>query len=1040
MSTAPTESPAIASIMHAVWTGDALCVFGESAAPIAAVASSTSRNGRPPAWAMTAAALHEALGKITPDGLLASSAAEDAVRVWLPVRGEAPVPHQEIGSPIPPERPADLSAYKLPALRFGPADVMDLLMGLDDSALQAHGRSLRYWATLARFAVSLIARRKFCPDVIEAGPGELLGRWRLLTHDPAELLWLERYVAVMPPVCRAAVTDEPLDANDAVEGFLSLTTDAVIRRVLAGDDFFQQITRKARESSAWELKWLASLVAADTRVHAEADDNDAGAVNIRNWIGQAEEDTGPSPKLRFILVEPAEGAKPSEAAWRLAFEMRLPETGEPLDLTQVWAERNDAPTVLGSHLLSRRVQLVSQLTRAAEVCPELRRALSRARGSAVRLTTAEAHAFLRERAPLLAADGYEIVLPEWAAISDQQLGLELVVEPRATHGTGDRDFGLSPLGLSSLLDFNWRVAIGGEQLTMDEFQKIAAQKAPLVRLRGKWIGIDHETAARALAFLESRPKGPITLMQAVRLAGGAEEIDSGLPILGLSGADWIEGFLSQTPELKIEAFDPPSEFHGELRPYQLRGLHWLSFLDQIGIGACLADDMGLGKTIQLIALLLHERRDGKKVGPTLLFSPMSVVGNWEREIQRFAPTLRVLVHHGPLRLSGDAFVEAAEQHDVILTTYGLADREAPGFSRVQWHRIAMDEAQKIKNPTARQTVALRTLIAAHRIALTGTPIENHLSELWSIMEVLNPGLLGSATAFRARFALPIEKMGDQNRSDQLRRLIRPFVLRRLKSDPIISRDLPEKMEMRVFCNLTPEQAALYERTVTQTLGEIETATGIRRRGLILATLTKLKQICNHPAHFLADQSALDDRSGKCERLIEMLEEVLDEGDEALVFTQFKQMGTLLQRLMQDRLKIEVPFLHGGTPMKKRRDMVEAFQQEGGKWRVFLLSLKAGGFGLNLTKANHVFHFDRWWNPAVEEQAADRVHRIGQLRRVQIHKFVCIGTVEERIDRLLAEKAALADRIVGSGDEWLTGMSTVELRDYLALSNEAVSES
>jgi SNF2 family DNA or RNA helicase len=418
---------------------------------------------------------------------------------------------------------------------------------------------------------------------------------------------------------------------------------------------------------------------------------------------------------------------------------------------------------------------------------------------------------------------------------------------------------------------------------------------------------------------------------------------------------------------------------------------------------------------------------------------MSVVGNWEREIQRFAPSLRVLVHHGPQRLSGEHFVKAVGRHDVVITTYGLAYRCENDFKTVAWHRIALDEAQKIKNPSAAQTIALRALNATHRVALTGTPIENHLSELWSIMEVLNPGLLGSAASFRARFAVPVEKLGDQERAGRLRRMIRPFLLRRLKSDPAVACDLPEKMEMKVFCNLTSEQAAFYEQTVGELLGEVDRASGIRRRGLILATLTKLKQICNHPAHFLKATGPLDGRSGKCERLVEMLEEVIEEGDAALVFTQYREMGELLLTLLTTRLGIELPFLHGGTPMKKRNEMIARFQDAASPVRVFLLSLRAGGFGLNLTKANHVFHFDRWWNPAVEDQATDRAHRIGQTRKVLVHKFVCIGTVEDRIDQLLTEKSALADRIVGSGDEWLTGLSTRELREYLALTDEAVAE-
>jgi SNF2 family DNA or RNA helicase len=522
-------------------------------------------------------------------------------------------------------------------------------------------------------------------------------------------------------------------------------------------------------------------------------------------------------------------------------------------------------------------------------------------------------------------------------------------------------------------------------------------------------------------------------------------------VIGLSGTSWLEQLLEQAPGKSIEAIPQPAAFAGDLRPYQLRGLHWLTFLDRLGLGACLADDMGLGKTIQLIALLLSERERAQAaaslnpetpnapIGPTLLFAPTSVVGNWLRELQRFAKPLKLMVHHGPERLSAEAFAVEAQRSDVVITSYSLAHRDKDDFAKVNWHRIALDEAQKIKNPAAAATIAIRSLYAPRRVAMTGTPIENHLSELWSIMQVLNPGLLGTAGDFREKFAVPIEKLGERDRADQLRKMIRPFILRRTKQDPTIAGDLPEKLEMKVFCNLTAEQAALYERFVNDSLRQIDSASGIRRRGLILATLTRLKQICNHPALLEENTTTYDYRSGKCERLVDMLEEMLEEGDAALVFTQYREMGHILERVIKARLNAATFFLHGGTPAKGRDDMIQKFQEQNGAPRIFLLSLRAGGLGLNLTAANHVFHFDRWWNPAVEAQATDRAHRVGQTRTVQVHKFVCIGTMEERIDKLLSEKQALADQIVGSGDEWLTNLSTEQLRDYLSLSKEAVGE-
>ncbi len=415
-------------------------------------------------------------------------------------------------------------------------------------------------------------------------------------------------------------------------------------------------------------------------------------------------------------------------------------------------------------------------------------------------------------------------------------------------------------------------------------------------------------------------------------------------------------------------------------------------------------------------------------------------------MHRFAPELKLLVHHGIQRTHGETFRDAAQNTDLVITTYALANRDAEDFRQVKWHRLALDEAQKIKNPSAASTQSIRSIPSGFRVALTGTPIENHLSELWSIMEVLNPGLLGSAGTFREQFAVPIERIGDASRAQHLRDLIKPFVLRRTKADPAVAGDLPEKLETKVFCNLTVEQASLYQRITDEMLGHIDAASGIRRRGLILAALTRLKQICNHPvmldgkiAGFHARSNDLDARSGKCERLVEMLDEILDEGDSALVFTQYKEMGDILEKLLPRRLNAPVLYLHGGTPAARRDAMIRQFQDPKGGVRVFLLSLRAGGLGLNLTRANHVFHFDRWWNPAVEQQATDRAHRIGQTRKVQVHKYVCIGTMEERIDRMISDKMQLADRIISAGDEWLTNLSTEELRRTLQLGADAVED-
>jgi len=417
--------------------------------------------------------------------------------------------------------------------------------------------------------------------------------------------------------------------------------------------------------------------------------------------------------------------------------------------------------------------------------------------------------------------------------------------------------------------------------------------------------------------------------------------------------------------------------------------------------------------------------------------PTSIVGNWKREVHRFAPGLRVMVHHGSGRAREAEFVAAAQQHDVVISTYGLARRDLDYLIQVSWSDVILDEAQNIKNPHAKQTQAIRKLRTANRIAMTGTPIENRLSELWSIMQFLNPGFLGSQAGFRKTFALPIERYQDKMATERLKGLVEPLILRRVKTDPTVIQDLPDKLEMKVYCNLTAEQATLYEAVAKESLERIASAKekGIERRGVVLGALMRLKQVCNHPAHFLGDGSALPGRSGKLDRLGEMMDEALSIGDRALVFTQFAQMGHMLRAYLQTLFGVEVLFLHGGTPQKRRDHMIARFQQARDGPPIFVLSLKAGGTGLNLTAANHVFHFDRWWNPAVEDQATDRAFRIGQTRDVQVHKFICAGSLEERIDELIESKRALAESVIGAGEGWLTELSTDELRDIMTLRRE-----
>jgi len=621
---------------------------------------------------------------------------------------------------------------------------------------------------------------------------------------------------------------------------------------------------------------------------------------------------------------------------------------------------------------------------------------------------------------------------------------------------------MTAIGLDGLCDVRWEAALGGDKLGLTELRELARLKQPLVRVRGRWVELREEDIAAAIAAVgrKGADADRMSAGEVLRAALGLEPAPGDLPVSEVDADGWLGDLLAGAEDRRLQALPTPDGFVGELRPYQERGLGWLAFLGDLGLGACLADDMGLGKTAQLLALLVDERarcasvspaRRGRSVaakaiaapptpaaGPTLVICPMSLVGNWQREAARFAPELSVYVHHGPDRLDGKAFVRGAGQADLVLSTYGLAARDHRLLATVSWRRLVLDEAQQIKNSASRTTQSVRAIPAERRIAMTGTPVENRLTELWSIMQFLNPGLLGSEKGFRERFATPIERDGDDEAAAHLRRITAPFVLRRLKTDRSIIADLPDKLEMKEFCTLTREQASLYQAVVDDMLARIDDTDGMERRGLVLATMMKLKQVCNHPAHFLADGSSLPGRSGKLTRLVEVLEEAVEEGDRALVFTQFTEMGDLLERHLRRHLGCDVLWLHGGVSKKVRDTMVDRFQGTDGP-PVFLLSLKAGGTGLNLTAATHVVHFDRWWNPAVENQATDRAFRIGQQRNVQVRKFVCGGTLEERIDEMIERKRALAERIVGAGEGWITEMSTEQLREVVALSADAVGE-
>ncbi|MCA8943801.1 MAG: DEAD/DEAH box helicase [Planctomycetes bacterium] len=590
-------------------------------------------------------------------------------------------------------------------------------------------------------------------------------------------------------------------------------------------------------------------------------------------------------------------------------------------------------------------------------------------------------------------------------------------------------------------EFKWSLAIGGKELSKDEFDTLLKAKSPLVYLDDQPILLTPKDRAALEEFGKRAADDgqKISFFDALRLKlGGATHLH-GLAVETMETAPRLERLVESLEKAReIESRDVPEGFVGELRPYQNRGHAWIHYLVDQGFGACLADDMGLGKTIQAIVVVLDWIKNNNPTTPTLLVCPVSVLGNWRRELNRFAPQLTHVLHHGKQRpREPDAFVKSLEGVDVVLTSYNLLQRDQDLFLNTVWEGLILDEAQNIKNPATRQSKVARDLRGQFRLVLTGTPLENRPLDLWSIMDFLNEGLLGNRTTFLQSLEHPIVRQRSRSKASMLSRLVRPFVLRRLKTDTDIISDLPEKSEQICVTRLHPEQAALYEEVVRRGLEEVELAgEGIKRRGAILTTLLRLKQVCNHPAHYHGDGSALPNRSGKLDLLTEMVEEALSEGDRCLVFTQFKEMGSLLKTHIEEVIQSQVLFLHGGVPQKDREEMVNQFQTATDESpRVFVLSLKAGGTGLNLTAANRVFHFDRWWNPAVEDQATDRAFRIGQRRNVFVHKFVCTGTLEERIQEMLELKRDVANTLLGAGESWLTELSNDELKKLLLLDRQ-----
>lgn len=949
----------------------------------------------------------------------ATPARTGSVAFWRPDDEALPAVGPRRVEELPVVRPVGtgVTLTSVPAVLLPVAEALPLLTRAR-VAPDGH-RAAAFWGAAALLALRCVARGLLLPGV----SAQDHDAWRIGPLTPEDVEQVRRLAASMPPEAHAVPVDDspPLrlpDPERLLRAFLDAVADTLPRSPAAplltgGPAFAAQRPQHLPELRAWAADVAAGHDAGvrislrievsglDLPGHvpgldAPALDGDHGS----GVVGTAVSAVGRAPTFRAVP--------------------QVHSVSDPVlvaDAAEIWADIGVTREAFGPRA---RMDALLALRRAARAWPALTPLLSAGVPDAVELLDEEVTELLGEGARALAAAGIEVHWPRELA---RTFTAHAVVGP-PQEGAGSDRLGAdlpSFLSADSLLTFTWWFGLGDRQLTREELDRLAEAGRPLVRLRDQWVLIDPRELRRARAR-QDRGMTPVDALSAALT--GSTEVDGRRVDVRPTG--WLAALRERlTRPGTEELVEQPAALDATLRDYQRRGLDWLARTTALGLGCCLADDMGLGKTVTLIALHLHRRTDASTAGPTLVVCPTSLMGNWQREIERFAPGTPVRRFHGPRR-----DLEALADGEFVLTTYGTLRLDAGRLGEVPWGLVVADEAQHVKNPYSATARALRTIGARARVALTGTPVENNLSELWAILDWTTPGLLGRLGAFRTRYARAVESGGDPAAAERLGRLVGPFLLRRRKSDPGIAPELPPKTETDRPVALTREQAGLYEAVVRETLAAIAEADDMARRGLIVKLLTGLKQICNHPAQYLKeDRPRTAGRSGKLELLDELLDTLLAEGASVLVFTQYVRLARLLERHLAAR-GVPTQFLHGGVPVAEREAMVRRFQD--GEAPVFLLSLRAAGTGLNLTRAEHVVHYDRWWNPAVEAQATDRAYRIGQTRPVQVHRLIAEGTIEDRIADMLRRKQDLADAVLGAGEGALTELTDAELADLVEL--------
>jgi len=891
-------------------------------------------------------------------------------------------------------------------------------------------KDIEFWELFSKWCLSFLIRQEIIPYLIKTQKG-LEARWIPVFKDEAyrDLL---RFAKSIPEY---AISQE--DSSNVANSLLDICyviVDALCRYCAFENGFRQEI----EDLHSIHDLWLQALFNKEAQIRLQENIDQSSAIapkdidkfyeQILAWQAPFAEKSAISFKLLFRLTEPDTGSED----WKLeCFLQAIDDPNIMLPISMVWRNPRD-PLLISRGFINSKTTILAMLSRASKLFLPIKRQLIDPNRSFINLTTTEAYSFLKEGSWLLKEDGFSVLLPNWWRANTSIYKIHTRAKITSSHLKD------STISLNSLLDFNWYLAFEETPLSREELLYLSSVKQGLINLRGKWVEITPEDINKLIEYIISNKKGQISISKIIAASLGAKVHAANIVIDQVEVSGWLEKFLRELKGVKYryqKSFKAnlPKKFNGSLRDYQIEGFSWLYFMSKWGLGVCLADDMGLGKTVQVLALFEKYFEQGI-MGPFLVISPTSVIGNWEKEISRFLPHISFYIHQGADRLTKEELKDILASKPIVITSYALLTRDFDRLKDINWLGVIVDEAQNIKNPFSKQFKYASSLKTRFRIALTGTPVENSLRDLWAIMDFLNLGILGSYEVFRRDFLIPIQLEDNKEVLQRLRSIISPFILRREKTDPNIGIELPEKNEQKIEVFLTDEQINLYKAVVEDVKIQLDTTEGIVKKGLILSTITKLKQICDHPSLFLKDGfKRIEGRSGKLEMLTKLLIDVLDNEESSLIFTQFSSMGQILKIYLSEIFNIEVLFIHGGLPRIKRDEIVRHFQNSNSP-KILVLSLRASGTGLNLTKATHVFHYDRWWNPAVENQATDRAYRIGQTNNIKVYKFICKGTIEEKIESILKDKIHLAQNIITHGESWITKLSDKEVKDLFRFDN------